>query len=164
MDGRDGVCLQSLRATAPLAPTGFQWTRAGKLVLRIFLIGIPLVTLVFGGIAVALSILVPKPLEAAQARVDAVAAAPAAGDLLQLDDGDNASAPAYRWYVVRSVDAATVEIQGYDALSVSDFAAPDLAADHFTGPALSAPRAGFLDDHVIRTADRSLLAVNASAP
>lgn len=154
--------FERLRATAPLAPTGFRWTHAGTLVLRIFLIAIPLLALVFVGADLAAAFLVPTSLETAQARVDAVAAAPAAGDLLQLDDSEDASAPAYRWYVVRSIDAATVELQGYDARSVSDFAVPDLAPDHFTGPTLSVPRAGFLGDHVIRTSGRPLLAVNAS--
>lgn len=156
--------FQRVRAAAPLAPTSFAWTPQGRLVYRIFLFGIPLLAVLFGAALALSSRMIPTALETAQERVDAVAAAPKAGDLLQLDDGGSASAPAYRWYVIRSVGADTVELQGYDERSVSDFAVPDLAMSRFTGSSLSAPRAGFLDDHVVRTADRPILVVNASAP
>lgn len=151
--------LEGVRARATLAPASY---RIKPEVKWGFAAGAVALTLASIGTSYWVDNLVGG-LEDGDARVAAVAAAPAAGDYVLASDpgGSSDGEPRYHWYVLRSVTDEAVRLQPDPAPWGLDLGAtpPDLR--RFTGATVTVPREGFLQDGRIELPEGSVPVWNA---
>lgn len=155
--------FERVRAAAPLAPASY---RVKPEIKRAFAIGAVVLTLLSVGIWYGVDVFVGD-IDAANARVAALAADPRPGDVFQAYDptasttGGDDPVTQYRWWIVRRITDDALDIQA-DA-QPSDFSPsePDLDVGAFSGATMTVQRAGFLTDGYIDIGDESVRVPNA---